>query len=955
MVLCRNRSRLIRCLLLALAVGGSPRAGSALRGKGVQNRTGASTGEHATAAGVTAVRLPNGLTVLLKEVHSAPVVCTYVWYRVGSRNELPGITGISHQIEHMMFKGTRKQFPYPGYIDLLIGRNGGSNNAQTGSDATSYYLLLPSEKLELALQIEADRMTEAAIEPAQLAAEKRVVLSELEGGENDDASFLYDNTRAAAYRYHSYHYPVIGTKWDVQRYTRAQVYSFYRKHYLPDNAVLVIVGDFHTAETLKRVRTLWKGIPAQPLPQERPAPEPAQRGERRIQVRRAGTIPYLSILYHIPPAVHADMPALTLLATVLTSGRSSRLYRALVETRLAASVSATANQGIDPETFDIGVTVRSGIPPEQAEQALHDAIEHLQTELIPERELQKARNQTRAAFLFAQESVLSQASRLGFYQTVTGDWRNLNRFLPDIDAVTADTVRRVARTYLTRDNRTVGVFVPQEEENGTKRVTDSGGPALRTDCTILEPPQRPSPDGGGATSGRHASAGSASHRQSAAAPSGSERAIRPSAQHRRLANGLTVIVQENHATPTIALHGFLRAGSVDDPSDRQGLAATTAALLTRGAGRRTAQQVADEMDFVGATLSASASRERTDIRSSMLRDDFDRMLDLLADAIRRPNFPAAELERVRSETLTTLNEEANDTATVALRRLYSALYPDGHPYRHSPNGSLEHIARITREDLVRFHAGYFQPDRITLVIVGDVRSQQALQAIEQRFGDWQASPNAPESAAGQPATRTALRTGELVHVPLRDKSQDDVALGLLGPSRSSRDYEAASLLNLLFGGDPFVGRVGKRVRDTEGLAYYAYTALTPSLTPGPWIFRAGANPKNVGQVLRSVRAEFTRLLRDGVTPGEVAWSQDHAIGAMRISLATNSGVADMLIDAAFFGLGQDYLARYGHRVRSLTPEQLNAVARSYFVPDALRVVIAGPPPDLDKKRAPTTP
>src|SRR5262249_42150346 len=251
-------------------------------------------------------------------------VCTYVWYRVGSRNETPGLTGVSHQLEHMMFKGTKKLFPQPGYIDLLVGRHGGENNAETGADTTSYYLFMPSDQLDLALRIEADRMTQAAIHPKQLTAEKTVVLSELEGNENDNASFLYDNTRATAYQYHPYHYPVIGTKWDVQHFTRAQVYHYYRAHYAPNNAVLVVVGDFHADRVLARIRDLWRDARRAVTPHPPITGEPPQRGERRVMVRRAGATAYLQMEYHIPAATHKDLPALSVLATILTSGRSSR-------------------------------------------------------------------------------------------------------------------------------------------------------------------------------------------------------------------------------------------------------------------------------------------------------------------------------------------------------------------------------------------------------------------------------------------------------------------------------------------------------------------------------------------------------------------------------------------------------------------------------------------------------
>ena len=371
---------------------------------------------------VTETHLPNGLTVLTKEFHAVPVVCTYVWYHVGSRDEVPGITGVWHQLEHMMFKGTKKEFPQPGYIDLLVGRHGGGNNAFTNTDYTAYYLLLPSDQLDLALRIEADRMTEAAIDPKQLTAEKRVVLSELDMDNNDNASFLYDNTRATAYQYHPYHYPVIGTRWDVEHFTRDQVYHYYRLHYAPNNATLVIVGDFETPKLLARIRQLWIACSPPIWTKSRSTRKP-QRGERRIIVRRAGAVTYLECMYHIPAATHPDLAPLTVLATALSGGRSSRLYRALVEHQLATAVNVSANQGKDPEVFDISVTERTGVAPDAVKKAMLAEIARVQQEPLSANELQEGYDQARADFVYAQDSLEQQASRLGFYETITGDWQ----------------------------------------------------------------------------------------------------------------------------------------------------------------------------------------------------------------------------------------------------------------------------------------------------------------------------------------------------------------------------------------------------------------------------------------------------------------------------------------------------------------------------------------------------
>ncbi|HZP83229.1 MAG TPA: pitrilysin family protein, partial [Chthonomonadaceae bacterium] len=862
------------------------------------------------------------------------------------------------------------EFPNPGYIDLLVGRYGGENNAFTTFDYTAYYLLLPSDQLDLALRIEADRMTEAAIDPKQLAAEKTVVLSELEGDNNDNASFLSDNVQATAFQYHPYHYPIIGTKWDVQHFTRAQVYDYYRKHYAPNNATLVIVGDFDTKRALARVRQLWSEARPAEVPQARLNPEPPQRGERRVIVRRAGATAHLQFAYHIPGAKHPDLIPLAVLETALAEGRSSRLYRALVETQLATSVGADASQCIDPTLFEIWATARAGVPPEKVEAALLAELARLQTEPLSERELQKAKNQTRAAFIYAQDSVQSQAARLGFYQTVTGDWRYLTTYLNKINAVTAAEVLRVAQTYLGEDNRTVGIFLPSGKAAGPE--SDSGGagraahyrppPVPLPGRSFLagegeqgrKPPPSPPvslPAREGGEHGRSLCALPRSADEAGAwmfcppSPARNERPGRGTgggSKTLRLKNGLTVIVRENHANPTVVVSGFVRAGAVNDPPGKFGLADLVAEMLTRGTTTRTSQQIAETTDFVGASIDIAANRESTDFHAEMLTENFDAILGLLADCLRNPAFPAEELEKARGETLTGLQEAANDTATVATWRLYEALYPANSPYPHPPEGRSEDVRGITRDDLRDFYRRAYRPENVTLVIVGDVKAEAALASVEKAFGDWKDEGEPLPAYAPAPVPKPSVAPAPIV-LTLPDKEQSDVAMGLVGLARKSKDYEAAMLMNLILGGDEFVGRIGKRVRDTEGLAYYAYTSFAPGLEAGPWMFRAGVNPRNIPRVLASAKAEIRKMVAQGVTDSELAWAKDHAIGALRLSLATNKGMAEQLASDAFYGLGLDYAQRMPQIVRGLTKAQVNAAARAYLRPEALTVVIAGPP------------
>ena len=411
---------------------------------------------------------------------------------------------------------------------------------------------------------------------------------------------------------------------------------------------------------------------------------------------------------------------------------------------------------------------------------------------------------------------------------------------------------------------------------------------------------------------------------------------------RNLANGLTVIVQENHANPTVTIGGFIQAGSTNDPQGQFGTAAMTAEMLTRGTSSLSSQQIAEQTDFVGARLGYSATRERIGLGAAMLAENFSPILTLMADTLRHPTFPTTEIEKVRGQTLTALRESADDTATVAARGLYALLYPRDMAYQHAPEGAEKDVAGITREDLIAYYQRGFRPEKITLVIVGDVTAETAFSAVEKAFGDWTGDGAGFAEAEASPQS-SAVPPADPVLVPMADKSQDDIVMGEVGFSRLTPDYHAAALMNLILGGDEFVSRVGKRVRDTEGLAYYAYTAFSPGIKPGPFVFRAGANPKNVLRAVASARAEIEKMALKGVTREELAWAKDHAIGSLRLSLSTNAGIVALLENAAFYHLGLDYGQKYAGIVRAVTKEQVDAAAHKYLHADRLITVIAGPP------------
>ncbi|HTG01456.1 MAG TPA: pitrilysin family protein [Nitrospirota bacterium] len=412
---------------------------------------------------ITEKVLPNGLTILLKEEHKAPVVTFQVWYKVGSRNERLGKTGISHMLEHMMFKGTKKFGPKT--FSQTVQRNGGNDNAFTSHDYTAYFENFASDRLELSLELEADRMQNLLIDPREFLSERDVVKEERRmRTEDDPSSAMSEQMMSIAFSAHPYQWPVIGWMADIGNLDREDLVKHYHTYYAPNNATIVVVGDFETKKLLALIEKYFGSIPRGPAVPAVGAVEPKHNGERRIMVKRKAELPVVYAGYNVPTIKNADSYALEVLQGVISSGKSSRLYRSLVyEKQIALFAGGDYdNVSADPNLFTLVAGVMPGKTAEEVEKALYAEIDKLKTDPVADEELQKAKNQIEASFIMGQDSVFYQAMLLGQFSTVA-DWRVLDTYVARIRAVTKEDVMRVANEYFSGDNRTVGILVPVKE------------------------------------------------------------------------------------------------------------------------------------------------------------------------------------------------------------------------------------------------------------------------------------------------------------------------------------------------------------------------------------------------------------------------------------------------------------------------------------------------------------
>jgi zinc protease len=418
---------------------------------------------------LTQTILSNGLKVLLKEVHTAPIISSWLWYRVGSRDEVQGRTGVSHWVEHMQFKGT-EQFP-ANVLDKAISREGGSWNAFTYLDWTAYFETMPADKIDLALRLEADRMSNSRFIPEEVASERTVIISEREGSENEPLFLLGEAIQQTAFRIHPYHHEVIGDMADLRVMTRDDLYNHYRMFYVPNNAVMAVAGDFETESMLARIRQLFESVPAGSDPVRLARLEPSQHGEVRLSVEGPGATPYVQVCYRFPAASHPDFFPLAVLDSLLAgpsnlnmfsggiSNKTSRLYRALVDKEFVVSVHGGAQATIDPFMYAITMTIHPRRKPEEALAALDKEIQRVKEEKVTRAEITRAIKQARALFAYGSENITNQGFWLG-YAEMFADYSWFETYLDKLSAVTAKDVQRVANEYFKPQSRVVGTYVP---------------------------------------------------------------------------------------------------------------------------------------------------------------------------------------------------------------------------------------------------------------------------------------------------------------------------------------------------------------------------------------------------------------------------------------------------------------------------------------------------------------
>ncbi|WP_341527355.1 pitrilysin family protein [Nostoc sp. UHCC 0302] len=874
---------------------------------------------------VRKIVLENGLTVVTKEVHTAPVVTVQVWYKIGSRNEESGVNGIAHQLEHMLFKGTKNR---PIQFGRLFSALGSDSNAFTSYDQTAYYGTVERNKLKALLVLEADRMQNSLIEPEQLASEKRVVISELQGYENSPEYRLNRAVMQAVFPNNAYGLPVGGTKADVEKLDVEQVQKYYRNFYRPDNAVLVIVGDFKTGKTLEMVKEVFGQLPRREwgsggvgewgsggVGEEITSSSPSSP----IVLREPGAGHLLQVVYPLPDVNQPDVPALDVMDYILTEGRNSRLYQALVETGLASDVTASVTSLRESGWYELLVVAALNQKLKKIDSVVSSAIANITEKGVTLEEVERAKTQLVADVILSNRDITSQAMQLGNDETTAGDYQYTDRYLAAVRQVKQADVVAVVKKYLRTEARTVGYFEPTQKQSQvmtekphTSQTTENfspGAPVNPSEVAKYLPP----------------------------VDSTKEAIARLLPEQFTFTNGLRVLLLPDKSTPTVTLSGYIKAGMEFDPEDKAGLASLVAENLMNGTKTKDNLSIAKALEERGVSLDFEAYREGVRMEGDSLARDLPVLIRTLADVIQNSTFPTKELELNRQQALTSLEVELDDPTEVARRTFLQSVYPKKHPlHTFATEKSLE---QISRKDVIKFKEKHYRPDTIVLALVGDFDPESVRSLIKTEFGNWQVIGQPP---ALKYPTVSLPENIVRVNPVLPSKAQAVTYMGYAGIKRQDPRFYTASVLNQILGGDTLSSRLGVEIRDRQGLSYGIYSYFQAGKNIGTFLIEMQTSPEDTNKAIASTQKLIQQIHQQGVTATEVETAKHTLISNYNVSLADPEDLTDRILMNEVYGLDAIELRSFPQKIQEVTLEEVNQAARELLHPDKIVVVTAGP-------------
>lgn len=877
-----------------------------------------------TVEGITEYRLHNGLRVLLFPDPSKQTITVNITYLVGSKHENYGETGMAHLLEHLVFKGTPR---HPNIPQELTER-GASPNGTTWVDRTNYFETFNAteDNLKWALDLESDRMVNSFIAKKDLDSEMTVVRNEFEAGENDPFRVLLERVTSTAYLWHNYGKSTIGARSDLENVPIERLQAFYKMYYQPDNAVLKVAGKFDEQKTLELINQYFGVIPkpTRQLPTFYTL-DPPQDGERMVTLRRVGDVQMVMTAHHVPAGSHPDYAAVQVLARVLGSEPSGRLYKALVDTKKASSAGSMTFSFKEPTLIYTYAEVLKDKSLEDARQTMIKALEEVITRPPTKEEVERAKNellkQIELSFNSSQAICLQLSTYVGM-----GDWRLLFITRDRIKAVTEEDVLRVARTYLKPDNRTVGLFIPTD----------------KPDRAEIPPP----PDVEAMVKDYKGTQTIAQGESFDPSPSN----IEARTQRYTLSNGMKVaLLPKKTRGESVEVRLTLRFGDEKSMANQGTAAEFAASMLNKGTTTRSRQQIKDEFDRLKANVFIGGSGQQAFASVTTTRPNLPEVLSLLTEVFTSPSFPADEFEKLKNERLADVESQRSEPQSIALNRIqrHIAPYSKSDPrYTKTFDEEVASIKALTLDQVKKFYNTFYGASHATISIVGDFDAEEMHNLLSRLWGNWR---NKTPYVRMPGRLFTVQPINENIETP--DKANAFFVASYQFEMRDDHpDYPAIVLGNFMLGGGFLNSRLATRIRQKEGLSYGVGSQMSAGALDNIGNFFAFAiyAPENVEKLEAAFREEIEKVIQEGFTAEEVKAAQSGWSQQRIVSRSQDSQVASTLNNYLFIGRDYSWDEAFEQKIMALTAEQVNAVMKKYLSLEKMNIVKAG---DFAKARA----
>jgi zinc protease len=866
--------------------------------------------------GVTEYRLANGLQVLLFPDEASTTVTVNMTYHVGSRHESYGETGMAHLLEHMNFKGT----PTHPNIPKELTSHGANANATTSYDRTNFFETFPATlpNLQWALGLEADRMLHSFIAKKDLDTEMTVVRNEFESGENSPTRILEERVLETAYLWHNYGHPTIGARADIEGVPIKRLQDFYHLYYQPDNATLIVGGNFDEVGTLKLIERLFGPLPkpARTLPNFYTA-EPVQDGEREVILSRIGGEKVLMEAYHIPADAHPDNAPLSMLAQMLDDRPSGRLYKRLVETKLANSASASAETLHDPGWMQFTVILPKEGDIAAVRAALNGIVSGLATEPFSPEELSRALSQQ---LLFYERLMSSsqQVAQILSENVAVGDWRLLFWDRDQLKKVTLEDIKRVSAAYLIPSNRTVGEFIPDDHP---LRAAIGATPDLT--AMLQDYKGAPVEEAGEHFEPTPANIEARTHRATVGL-------VKTAFLEKKTRGG--------RVNATLQFH----FGTAQALQNRGTIGRLTAEMLMRGTRQHTRQQLEDELTRLKATLNVGGGAAGVNVSLQTTRENLAAVLRLAAEVLQQPAFPADQLDEIRRNQLARLEGSRADPealSALAVRRYISPYAPTDYRYVQNFDEEAEALRKVTVADLTAFHQAFYGVGAADVGVVGSFDGAATAKLIGELFGSWKSA--APYERA---PSETKVIEGKTESIETPDKTNAQYqSVALLKVRDDNADYPSLVVGNAILGGGFLSSRLATRIRQHDGLSYSVGSQLSAdSLDPvGSFEIYAISAPQNTAKVDTDARDELAKFLAAPVTAAEITNATSGLLQERMLGRSGDGALAGQLARHLYLGRDFTWDARYEQALAAVTPESIQKALHTYLDPNAMITVKAG--------------